>query len=69
MDRDILAEVYEAHFVSRDSGFCRCGFRVSNTEPGDRDHERGWNTSAPHMRKMYARHLADEYTKAVNGNG
>jgi len=63
MDRDILAEVYEQHFVPSSGSFCRCGFKITNTEPGDRDHSRGWSTNAVHMRKMFARHLADEYNK------
>jgi hypothetical protein len=63
MDRDYFAELYEQHFLSGGSSFCRCGFNVTKTEPGDRDHARGWSTSATHMRKSYARHLADEYNR------
>jgi hypothetical protein len=68
MDRNILAQVYEQHFMPRDSGRCRCGFDTTNTEPGDRDHEIGWSTDAIHMRRMFARHLADEYNEALKEN-
>jgi len=63
MDRDQFADLYEQHILSRGTSFCSCGFKVTSTEPGDRDHERGWSTNAVHMRKMFARHLADEYNK------
>ena len=63
MDRERLAVVYEQHFMPSGSGMCRCGFNTTKTEEGDRDHKRGWSTSAPHMRKAFARHLADEYNK------
>jgi len=64
MDREEFAAFYEQHFLpSISTGFCRCGFKISKTEPGDRDHARGWSTSATHMRKSYARHLADEFNR------
>lgn len=66
LDRDLLAEVFEKHFLPRDSGHCMCGFNTTKTEPGDRDHSRGWSTNATHMRKMFARHLADEYNKVTS---
>ena len=65
IDRDLLVELYEVHFVPNGNSFCRCGFKVTSTEVGDRDHNRGWSTNAVHMRKMFARHLADEYNKAL----
>lgn len=68
LDRDLLANVYANHFVPRDSGRCVCGFDTTLTEPGDRDHARGWSTNPPHTRTMFARHLADEYNKETDEN-